>query len=94
MTGLSDNQAKDTADARASQIQIINSGDKVAARFIYYFSWFWAVCSATYFFSVTFVALPSGGQHYADIILGFLLGTAVATIIGYFYGNSSTSPTS
>ena len=45
----------------------------------------------TYFAAVTFVALPEGGQHFADIILGFLLGTAVATIISFFYGSSKSS---
>ena len=91
MAALSDNQAKDVEEARTTQIQLLNGNDKIAAHFVYYYSWFWALCSVIYFFCVTFVTLPTGGQHYADIILGFLLGTAVATIIGYFYGNSSSS---
>jgi len=52
------------------------------------FAWVWSVVSALYFFGVTFVPMPDKASHFADIILGFLLGTAVATIIGFFFGNS------
>ena len=73
------------------QIAALQQDDPVAKRFIYYYAWFWSVASMTYFAAVTFVALPEGGQHFADIILGFLLGTAVATIISFFYGSSKSS---
>ena len=56
--------------------------------FVYMFAWFWSVVSALYFFGVTFIPMPDKASHFADIILGFLLGTAVATIIGFFFGNS------
>ena len=39
MSGISDNDLKNVENARESQLEIIKSGDKVAARFIYYFSW-------------------------------------------------------
>jgi ABC-type nitrate/sulfonate/bicarbonate transport system permease component len=35
--------------------------------------------------------MPAGGRDFANIILGFLLGTAVATIISFFYGSSKSS---
>lgn len=46
--------------------------------------------SFAYLFSVTFFPPANGtpAQHYADIILGFLLGTALAGVIGFFYGSS------
>ena len=86
---LTELEQKDASDARAAQERLLQSGDKHAAHFIYLFSWFWSVVSAAYFFAVTFVPMPKDSQHFADIILGFLLGTAVATIIGYFFGNSN-----
>jgi len=88
MAALTEVQQKDVAEARANAMQVLNSTDKFAAHFIYFYSWFWAISSTIYFFCVTFLPIPEHGQHFADIILGFLLGTAVATVIGYFYGNS------
>ena len=69
----------------------IDPNDKTAKHFIYYFAWFWAITSVFYFFCVTFITLPEGGRDFANIILGFLLGTAVATIISFFYGSSKSS---
>ena len=84
-------ELEDRKDARAMQVAALQQDDLVAKRFVYYYAWFWSVASMTYFAAVTFVPLPEGGQHFADIILGFLLGTAVATIISYFYGSSKSS---
>ena len=88
MTKLDELSAKDVAEARALHSELVKSGDSTAQHFIYWYSWFWALSSTVYFFCVTFVQLPEGGRDFANIILGFLLGTAVATIIGFFYGNS------
>jgi hypothetical protein len=85
---LSETSQKDVADARSTQQAMLASNDRVAAHFIYWFAWFWSIVSAGYFFAVSFLPVPDSSQHYADIILGFLLGTAVATIIGYFFGNA------
>jgi hypothetical protein len=89
MAKINELEQKDISEARAKAAEALHSGDTIAAHFIYYYSWFWAVSSTLYFFCVTFISTPEGGQHFADIILGFLLGTAVATVIGFFYGNSN-----
>jgi hypothetical protein len=88
MSQITETQAKDVESARQTQSQLLKSEDKIASHFIYWFSWFWSAVSALYFFAVTFLPMPKDSQHFADIILGFLLGTTVATIIGYFFGNS------
>ena len=72
-------------------VTTISPNDKTAKHFIYHFAWFWSITSVTYFFCVTFFQLPEGGRDFANIILGFLLGTAVATIISFFYGSSKSS---
>jgi hypothetical protein len=89
MAELTELQQKDVAEARSTHIELVKSGDETAKHFIYWYSWFWALSSTVYFFCVTFIHLPEGGRDFANIILGFLLGTAVATIIGFFYGNSN-----
>lgn len=88
MSKIDQIQQQDVSEARKTQQELLKSEDKTAAHFIYQFSWFWSIISSAYFFAVTFWPMPKDSQHYADIILGFLLGTTVATIIGYFFGNS------
>jgi hypothetical protein len=44
-----------------------------------------------YFFCITFLPVPAGGQRYADLILGFLLGTACAAVINFYWGSSKGS---
>ena len=68
--------------------ELVKRGDKLAIHFTYWFAWFWAIVSVVYFFSVTFFSLPPDGVNFANIILGFLLGTAVSTIINFFFGAS------
>jgi hypothetical protein len=78
-----------TLDDSAIETKIILDLD--SKNFIYYYAWYWGIGSTLYFFSVTFLKMPEGGRDFANIILGFLLGTAVATIISFFYGSSKSS---
>jgi hypothetical protein len=84
-------EVKDRDSARQMQIVALNQEDLFAKHFIYWYAWFWSIGSTMYFFMVTFVPMPEGGRDFANIILGFLLGTAVATIISFFYGSSKSS---
>lgn len=84
-------EAKDRDSARQMQIVALQQEDLFAKHFIYWYAWFWSVGTTVYFFSVTFLTMPDGGRDFANIILGFLLGTAVATIISFFYGSSKSS---
>jgi hypothetical protein len=84
-------EAKDRDSARQMQVVALQQEDLFAKHFIYWYAWFWSVGTTIYFFSVTFLTMPDGGRDFANIILGFLLGTAVATIISFFYGSSKSS---
>ena len=79
---------ENTKDAREMQEKAMQSDDPWVRRFVYLFAWFWAVTSVGYFFAVTFFDMPQTGEQFANFILGFLTGTAVATIIGFFYGGA------
>ncbi len=68
--------------------ELVKKGDTMASKFVYIFAWFWSVVSSIYFFAVTFLPIPPAAESFANIILGFLLGTCVSTVIGYFYGSS------
>ena len=81
----------DRNSARHMQEVALQQEDKFAKHFIYWFAWFWSVGSMAYFFAITFGTVPASGKDFGNIILGFLLGTAVATIISFFYGSSKSS---
>lgn len=44
-----------------------------------------------YIFCITFIEVPKDNQKFADTILGFLMGTLVATIIQFYFGSSHNS---
>ena len=82
-------EIQDRENAREMQKEAMKSNDPWVRRFVYLFAWFWAVSSVLYFFFVTFFEVPKTGEQFANFILGFLTGTAVATIIGFFYGGAT-----
>ena len=84
-------EVADRDSARHMQEVALQQDDKFAKHFIYWFAWFWSVGSMVYFFAITFGTVPASGKDFGNIILGFLLGTAVATIISFFYGSSKSS---
>jgi hypothetical protein len=82
---------KNTADARAMQVAALNQDDKFAKRYVMYLATFWSVTAVIYIFLITFTFIPEMNVRFADTILGFLLGTVVATILNFFLGSSASS---
>lgn len=80
--------AGDRDSARKMQAAALGSGNRHAQEFVYWYAWFWSVASVVYIGSVTFFAIPSANVRVVDTVLGFVLGTLVSTLIGYFYGTS------
>ncbi len=81
--------AEDRHSARDLQKTALNQTDRFSKRFVYYMASFWSVVGATYLFLVTFTDVVN--ERHADTIIGFLLGTIVATIINFFFGSSKSS---
>lgn len=52
---------------------------------------FWSGVSCLYIAAITFFPIPEQSVRFADTILGFLLGTVVATIINFYFGSSEGS---
>ena len=78
--------------ATEMQMKAMDSQDPFVRRFIYWFAMFWSLVSVLYIFGVTFIPFKSdANKDFANIILGFLLGTAVASILQFFYGSSKSS---
>lgn len=82
---------KNTADARAMQVAALQQDDTFSKRFVMYLAVFWSVTAVAYIFFITFGSIPENNVRFADTILGFLLGTVVATIINFFLGSSAGS---
>ena len=81
-------QISEYADARNMQVENLKQDDKFSKRFVYYFAIFWSVFAIVYLTGITFVEIPKENIRFADTIVGFLLGTIIATMFGFFYGNS------
>lgn len=80
-----------TANARAMQIAALQQDDVFAKRFVLYLATFWSMFSGIYIFFITFGSIPQANQRFADTILGFMLGTVVATVLNYFFGSAHGS---
>jgi len=84
-------EAADRADARAMQIAAIQSDDPFVRRYVYYFITCWSIFSMIFIPSIVFMDIPEGNERFADTILGFLLGTMVASMFSFLLGSSMGS---
>jgi hypothetical protein len=80
---------EDRESARKMQSDALEQNDLFSKRFIYYFAIFWSLFASLYIAFITFGEIPVDNVRFADTVLGFLLGTIVATIIAFFYGASA-----
>jgi hypothetical protein len=84
-------EQKDRDGARHMQEVALAQDDVFSKRFIYYLASFWSVFAVAYILAITFLTIPENSVRFADTILGFLLGTIVATILQFFFGSSKSS---
>ena len=59
--------------------------------FMYFYATLVTVGAGVYIFKVTFNEIPKDNMQQMNLILGFLIGTALTTFIMYFYGGSQSS---
>jgi len=79
---------KNMQGARDMQLKAMDSEDPLVRRFVYYFIGFWSVLSASYIGFITFGSIPEDNIRFADTILGFVLGTMVASMFQFLLGSS------
>ena len=63
--------------------------DDSTRKFSQYYAWFLTGASFVYFFMVSFMPVDNRNRDFINIILGFLIGTAVNSLIRFFYGSSN-----
>jgi cytochrome c biogenesis protein CcdA len=59
--------------------------------FLCFLGGFWSVYAMAYLGAITFIPIPTENRDFANIILGFITGTVVSTVINYFFGYSDGS---
>ena len=64
-------------------------GDEGTRKFAQNYAWFITVVSFAYFFVVSFAPIDNHNRDFINIILGFLIGTAVNSLIRFFFGSSN-----
>jgi VIT1/CCC1 family predicted Fe2+/Mn2+ transporter len=77
-----------TADARDMQKIALQQSDIFSKRFTMYLTTFWSVAATVYIGFITFSVIPDKNVRFADTILGFILGTVVATLLNFWFGSS------
>ena len=79
---------KNMEGARDMQLKAMESDDPLVRRFVYFFIAGWSILSATYIGCITFIDIPDENARFADTILGFVLGTMVASMFQFLLGSS------
>jgi hypothetical protein len=79
---------KNMEGARNMQLTAMQSDDPLVRRFVYYFIGGWSILSAAYIGFITFGHIPESNIRFADTILGFVLGTMVASMFQFLLGSS------
>jgi hypothetical protein len=79
---------KNMQGARDMQLKAMDSDDPLVRRFVYFFIAFWSLLSSAYIGFITFGQIPEQNIRFADTILGFVLGTMVASMFQFLLGSS------
>ena len=82
---------KNTQGARDMQEKAMDNADPWVRRFVYILAAFWSVFAVGYIILITVADIPEKNVRFVDTILGFLLGTVVATVLNFFFGSSQSS---
>jgi hypothetical protein len=82
----------DTQNSRGMQVTALGQDDLFSKRFVYYFASAWSAFTMVYVAAITFwPPIEESGKANSATVLGFLLGTAVASIFSYLFGNNRNS---
>ena len=78
---------KNTQGARDMQQKAMESDDPVVRRFVYQFAWLWSSFAIGYIILITTYSIPEKNLRFVDVVLGFIMGTVVSTLLNFFFGS-------
>ena len=81
-------EVNDRASARSMAVVALQSEDPFVRRFTYYFIAGWSVFAMVVIPCMIFMQIPESNVRFADTILGFLLGTVIASMFAFLLGSS------
>lgn len=81
----------DVDSARKMQMEALKQEDVFSKRFTYYFIIVWSLGAMGYIYAITFGSIPETSIRFADTILGFVLGTVIASFVSFLVGSSQGS---
>jgi len=81
-------EVKDKANARDMAKHAMSSSDWFVRRFTYFFITAWSLFAMVCIPYNTFGSIPADNVRFADTILGFMLGTVMASMFSFLLGSS------
>ncbi len=83
----------DRQSARTMQVAAIGSNDPFVRRFVYFYAILLTLLSFGFLYAVLFHGkfLSPENKDLVNTIVGFLLGTTMSAVVGFFYGSSKGS---
>ena len=84
------NEIKDNKESMESKNQNTDKQPDYL-KFVNILTLIWTAFSMLYLSAVTFYAVPEGNNRNVDLILGFLIGTAISSLLSFHFGSSRSS---
>lgn len=84
-------EVQDKGNARQAEIVSVQSDDQFVRRFRFYLAIATLITSVIIMLSILFILIPESKEHYAEMILVFILSNGVGNVISYYFSSSYSS---
>ena len=88
---MKEEQDKENKDSKDNKDVKVSESPQEYLKFVNILTIVWTVFSMLYLSAVTFFVVPDGNNRNVDLILGFLIGTAISSLLNFHFGSSRSS---
>ena len=88
---MKEEQDKENKDSKDNKDVKVSESPHEYLKFVNILTIVWTVFSMLYLSAVTFFVVPDGNNRNVDLILGFLIGTAISSLLNFHFGSSRSS---